>query len=286
MKKEILSNDKIEEAFAYIYKNRMITLENNNKAIDVDTARSKFVIEVIEYDNHMAFLKIGQQNYANTVALKDEKTLETEKVPMTKTQLLELFTFCLIDFKTGIVSYIGINGAPKISAIRSLFNNILIKEKNIYTVLASILTNDIIEIITRKNIISKLVITYAVPSDDVLSNDIGLLPKDFDELQNIKTITASYDIQGTRNKNIFSSGNAIKKIVASVKEKHGDNLKSINVNAKDFEEDSQPYNLLHYCFTKKVNLGGDNHINLAEEDFKKVLKTTYDTNKDDLLRYI
>lgn len=286
LQKVILSNEKIEEAFKYIYDNKMRILENNNKAINVDTHRNKYVIEVTNYEDHMVFLKIGQQNHANTVALRDEETLESEEVPMTKTQLLELFTFCLIDFETGIISYIGINGAPRISAIRALFDNILIKEKNIHTVLAAILTNDIIEIITRKNIISKLSVTFAIPSDTVLSNDIGVSKTDFDMLQNIKTKIATYNIQGARNKNIFSDGNVVKRMVSSLKEKHGDNLKSVSVNAKDHNESSQPYNLLHYCFTKTVDLGGDNHTTLAEDDFKKALKETYDSNKDDLLRYI
>ena len=59
---------------------------------------------------------------------------------MRESQLLELYTFCLIDFESGIVSYIGINGAPKISAVRNLFDRTLEPEENTSAHLAAIMT--------------------------------------------------------------------------------------------------------------------------------------------------
>lgn len=280
-----LSNDEIEDAFKYIYDNHMRELGNSNKAIDVDTYRTTYVVEVIDYDDKMVYLKIGQQNHANTVALRDKNTLETESVPMSSTQLLELFTFCLIDFKTGIVSYIGINGAPRISAIRSLFDNYLIKEQNIHTSLAAIIASDIVDIIAKKNIISKISVTYAVPSDEVLSDIMGLKEKDFDNLHNVKTRTASYNITANRNKKVFKNSWEIKRLLALIKEAHGDNLKSFSVNAKNYKERSQPYDLLQYSFTKTVDLLGENHTIIQENDFIRALKQTYVSNINELLRY-
>ena len=120
-----LNNNEIEDYFRKICNEKMQVLSDNHKAINITTSNGHYVIEVISFEEHRAFLKIGQQNPANTVALRDRTTLETENVPMRENQLLELYTFCLIDFESGIVSYIGINGAPKISAVRNLFDQAL-----------------------------------------------------------------------------------------------------------------------------------------------------------------
>lgn len=80
----------------------MQELADGHKAINITVSNSQYVVEIIFFKDHRAFIKIGQQNPANTVALRDRTTLETENVPMRKSQLLELYTFCLIDFETTV----------------------------------------------------------------------------------------------------------------------------------------------------------------------------------------
>lgn len=90
---------------------KCIELHDGHRAIDLS---GEYVIETISFENHRVFIKTGQQNPSNTVALRDRTTLETENVPMIENQLLELYTFCLIAFVTGMVRYIGINGSKDI----------------------------------------------------------------------------------------------------------------------------------------------------------------------------
>ncbi len=280
-----LNYDEAESCFKKIYDDEMLELDSGSKAIDIKNANNDYVIEIIEYNNHLVFAKIGQQNHTNTVALRDKNTLETESVPMTTTQLLELYTYCLIDFATGIVSYIGINGAPRISALKELFDKFLSGE-GVFAKFAAIMTNDILQTLINKNIISKLSLTVAVPNDDVLSDTIGLSADDFDALRNIKTRTATYNIVADRNKNIFQSSSKLAELIATIKNKFGHNLKKVTVNAKDYNESSQTYDLLQYNFTKTVTLGGGDHTSLSESDFEAALRDTYIFNKEELLRYI
>ena len=144
----------------------------------------------------------------------------------------------------------------------------------------------IIKWFVEKNIISKISFSVAVPSDEILSNTIGLPASDFDALRNIKTRTAIYKIVANRNKNIFQSSKKLAELIASIRTRFGNDLKGLTVNAKDFNESSQSYDLIHYYFTKTVNLGGENHSTLTEDDFKNALKETYNINKDELLKYI
>ena len=278
-----LQNNEIEEKFNLIYEEKASELNGGGRALSVSTSASDYVVEIMDYANHIAFVKIGQQNPSNTVALRDMTTLETEDVPMRASQSLELYTFCLIDFETGIVSYIGINGAPKISAIRSLFNQSL-NEENIYASLAAIMTNDILQTLIAKRIISKVSLTVAVPQDHVL-RDMGVGENTFDSLQHVKTSTATYNVVASKNKNIFRNSRTLGELIASVREKFGDNLIKISANAKDFNEQSQTYDLLHYNFTKTVTLSNDDAVFPTLDDYREALETTYNRYRAELVEY-
>lgn len=278
-----LQNNEIEEKFNRIYEERASALNGGGRALSVSTNASDYVVEIMDYANHLAFVKIGQQNPSNTVALRDMTTLETEDVPMRASQSLELYTFCLIDFETGIVSYIGINGAPKISAIRNLFNESLYEE-NIYASLAAIMTNDILQTLVSKRVISKVSLTVAVPEDHIL-RDIGVGENTFDSLQHVKTSTATYNVVANKNKNIFRNSTTLGELIASVREKFGDNLKKMSANAKDYNEQSQTYDLLHYNFTKTVTLSNEDTIFPTLEEYRDALESTYNRYKAELVEY-
>ena len=279
----MVSKSKSEELFNEVY-NKMNVLKNEHRARNVRTSSNDYVIETYEYDNHILVAKIGQQNTADTVALRDSKTLESEGVAMSANQLLELYTFFMIDFETGILSYIGLNGAPKLSAIKQLFDDVL-SEKSISTRLSVIMTDDILEILTKKETISKITLSVAIPDDRILSEVVGLSKKDFDLLGNLRTKTVTYKLVANKNKNILKSSYALGTFVDGIKNRFGDSIEHININAKNRDEDTQTYDLMQYNFTKKVSISRK-ASRFSESDLIEILKNTYTTNKHDLLRYI
>lgn len=279
-----LNNSEVEAEFQKVY-DSMLDLDNGNKAKNVVTVSNDYVIEISEYNEHILYAKIGQQNNASTVALRDKETLETTGVPMTDTQLLELFTFFMIDFETGVVAYVGLNGAPKLSAIRGLFDDVLLNF-NIHTKLSIIMTDDVLNLLTKKDIISKITLSVAVPDDEILSDVVGLPKNDFDMLENVRTKTATYKLVAQRNKNILKSNSKLIDLITYIMEKFGDNLKGIHVNAKNIGESTQTYDLLNYKFTKKVNINEHNGYYYSEQELIEILRKTYNNNKNDLLKYI
>ena len=278
-----LTNHEIEEKFKFIYNEKTTPLRGGERAVNISTPASDYVIEIIDYSNHRAFIKIGQQNPSNTVALRDMTTLETEEVPMKESQSLELYTFFLIDFETCIVSYIGINGAPKVSAIRTLFNEFLENDRT-FANLAAIMTDDILQILVSENIISKVSITVATPEDSILSY-IGVNENSFDSLRNVKTSTATYNLVAQKNKSVFNNSSDLGIWFASIMEKFGGNVKKISANAKDHHEKSQTYDLLQYNFTKTVVLSDDNNKYPTIFEYREALERTYNTYKAELVRY-
>lgn len=285
-KKHAIDNNGIEENFKGIY-SKMSVLKDNNRATKVMNSNVNFVVEVIEYssEGHYAFIKIGQQNHANTASLRDQNTLEATSVPMSPTQKLELFTYCYIDFTTSIVSYISLNGAPRIGALRALFDQYLLKDFHVSSSLCAIMSSDIIEMLQKKRV-SKLTVSVAVPSDDVLSTRIGVDRSTFDELQFIKKRNISYTLSAQRLKNMFNTPGVLGKVVARLKEQHGTDLKSLKVNAKGDGEDSQVYDLLQHSLTKKVAFDVEDISLLTTTDFMNTLVNSYRATKPDLIKYI
>lgn len=285
-KKCAVSNTGIEANFLHIY-NQMSVLKNGHHAVKIMAGNVKIVAEVIQYlpNEHTAFIKIGHQNHANTTSLRDQNTLEATNVPMKPSQRLELFTYCYIDFTACIVSYISLNSAPRIGALRALFDHYLLNSFRTSTTFSAIMSSDIIDMIKRKRI-SKLTVSVAVPSDEILSQRIGVGRKAFNRLQNIRKVGYSYTLSARRFKNMFNSPDAVGELVAEIREEHGDELQALKVNAKGDGEDSQVYDLLQHSLTKKVIFDVDDISVLTEKDFLSTISTCYRANKPDLVKYI
>lgn len=285
-RKYAVSNTEVEANFQHIY-NQMAVLHNGNHAEKILVGNVKIVVEVIQYtpNEHTAFIKIGHQNYANTTSLRDQNTLEASDVPMKPSQRLELFTYCYIDFDACIASYISLNAAPRMSALRGMFDHYLLKDFRTSTTFSAIMSSDIIDIIKRKRV-SKLTVSVAVPNDDILSQRIGVSRNAFNKLQNIKKFSYSYSISARRLKNMFSSPDAVGEVVADIREEHGNELQSLKVNAKGDGEDSQVYDLLQHSLTQKVTFDADDISSLTPDDFLHAISDCYRANKPDLVRYI
>lgn len=276
----------IEANFQQIY-GKMNVLSNGHHAVKILYNNVKLVVEVIQYnaDNHLAFISIGYQNHANTAALRDQTTLELSSVPMEPSQKLEVFTYCLIDFSTGVVSHISLTSAPRVGALRAMFDHYLLSEYKTSSSLSAIMSSDIIEMIKNKRA-SKITVSVAVPNDVILSKRIGVSPNAFDRLRNIKKVGYTYTISARRLRNIFNSPADVGAVVAAIKEEHGAELQGLKVNAKGEGEDTQAYDLLQHSLTKKVSFDAEDISVLTPEDFRTSLTECYNSNKNDLVRYI
>lgn len=284
--KHAVSNTDIEANFQHIY-NRMTILENQRRAAKIMSSNVKVVVEVVQYNtnDHFAFVKIGHQNHANTTSLRDQNTLEATNVPMQPTQRLELFTYCYIDFTTCIVSYISMNAAPRVSALKAMFDYYLLSNFKTSSSFSAIMSADIIDVIKTKRA-SKLVVSVAVPSDDVLEQSISVSKRAFRMLQNVKSIGYSYTISARRLKNMFNTPEEVGQVVEAIKEEHGENLEGLKVHAKAEGEESQIYDLLQHSLTHKVAFDVEDISSLTVDDFYTSLSACYQSQKPDLIRYI
>lgn len=284
--KKSFSLDDIKKYFHNIYVNEMKILKEGNHAIEIKETSKDYSFEVVKYDDTKVVIKIGHETPKNTMDLRDKQTLETEDVPLKNNQRIELYTYCQINFDTGIVSYICISSAPRISALKLLFSKYISENERIKASFPSIISKDIVQKLSNKNLIGRVELSIVVPSDEVLKDFIPDNMHAFDSLNNVKTRTVTYSIVADRNKNIFDETSFFEPFITTIKSKYENNLKSLKVGAKNYKENMETYDLLNTEFTRTVNFDFKNIDEEKQEEYLYRLDKTYNDNIDELLKYI
>lgn len=275
--------DDVEKRFQSIYNNKMSKTPCGNRVIKTGKDE-KYIVEVISYDNHKAFMTIGVENLPNTMNLRNTDSLVSERLPIKDGQILELFTYCLLDFETDIITYICLNGMTSISALRDLFSDI---DCRIIASLVPIVPKDVLRKIVSKDIVSNFTIKIATPCDRILSQEFGLPIEKFAALKNIKTQNITLQISAKRNNSLFAKGNScldfFNNLLSSLKK--GDNLRKLNVSARNNDETTHSYSLMVERFSKTINFNKEDLESYQSEDFFKTLYDTYEGLKDEIVAY-
>lgn len=279
-----LDNIEVKKQFNKIY-DTLKVLKKDRRAELVEFDGGKYVIEIVKNNSDVVIIKVGRQNPSDSVALRDEKTLVSERVKMANTQSLEVFTYLMIDFKTCIVSYISTNLAPRITLIREFLDSKL--NKGLHSQISSILTDDIVDVISKKQVINSIKLSIAVPPDEILADKFGIGEKNFKEIfkNNIKEQIITYECRSVRNKNLLNGTNSVSEAIDSILDKFKDSIKLFHIKAKDDNEKMQTYDVMHYNYTKIVDLYDNKKQRLLEEDYIKALEDSYESNKESLKKY-
>ena len=187
---KVLSKTDLENKFQEVVENEMIQIKNTErKAAKLDAQDNSYVIELMKQKDHVGYLKLGIQNPASSVALRDKTTLEADDLSVDPLQELEIDTFGIIDFRTQIVSYVSMNGSPRVSVIKDWLNRICMP-KGYSITLATIYSPDVLRALSRKKRITKLELDVALPADQELEN-LGVSTRTFDNVRGQLTRTLS-----------------------------------------------------------------------------------------------
>lgn len=285
-KPETIEPTDVERHFVAIYEG-MEKLANNRCAKRIDIDGMQAVVEVIAYnaEQHDAFLRVGYQNQPNNTALRNQETLVAEKIKVKKNQMVELYTCCYIDFTTCIVSYIGLVSAPRVRALKILFDQEL-ENAGITSTFSVILHPAVIDDLKNKRVTS-LEISIATPGDDVLSDVIDMGAEDFDALKNIKRATCTYKMSAERLKSIFDTPDAVSGFYNNVKKSCEDMLLKFRVTVKENGADERIIDLVQENMTYPAKIEIDDGHALDDDGTNlTALKSCYVKEKTKLKQYL
>ncbi|MFJ7993604.1 hypothetical protein ACIQY5_15685 [Peribacillus frigoritolerans] len=256
-------------------------LKNNSYVIKSDDAQYTF--EIINSDDRYIFGKIGRYKDMISFQLRDRETLESSKISKTNTQDLEVFTYLLIDRSNYLISYLKEQSAPSISVLSSLIDNVYGSTQSLFGEVSSIMIEDAIPILKKKDTIGAISYKVAVPSTEKINIDaLGLSEKDFEMLQNQKSVQFEVKLVAERNKSAIEDPNKLEQFLKKIMKK----TEKIKVSAKDTNEYMQTYNIVGSIITKREKFEFDKDSTNIESEIEKKLKKTYENNKEEIQEYV
>ena len=272
-----LSNKAIYDLFFEIYNNSKEV--GNYKSYELEDL---YYYDFLKFDEKETFIKIGKVNENSSIEKRNKDILESSPIEVDENEQLDKITYYYMDFETGIVSILSADGIGYGTAIKNLILT-KYKKSKLNVDFANILTKDVIKMIMEKDIIGTIEYSYAVPNDDILSDDININPVFFSDIENKKAMVLSCVIPIKRNKSAFKNNDLFKNLIDKLYKTHG-TLKSLLVNAKNKDESMHTFNLLKYRFTAKIECEIKNFSNY--EFIYALIRKEYINRKNEICKLV
>ncbi|KRN50427.1 hypothetical protein IV49_GL002075 [Kandleria vitulina DSM 20405] len=257
-----LNNNEIYQMFEDIY--------NHTRSVDVYKTcelDGLYYYDFMIFNQEEMFLKIGKANMNNAIEIRDKDTFKSGPINIKENQQLNTILYFYMDFNTCIATICSSEGIGYGTAVKKLLIDKY--KKDITNVsFANILSKDIIKTIMKKDIISNIEFSYAVPSDEILSS-IHLNRDVFNDIQNKKSMQMTCKLCIDRNKSAFDDNRRVLTVFNDITSKYK-LLKSFHIDAKNKGEKKERFNLLEYRYKDKIEYN--------EHDFSKY-KTMYELIK-------
>ncbi|KAB2334275.1 hypothetical protein [Bacillus mesophilum] len=253
-----------------------------NNCITIKDETGSRMLEILDHDKDYIFARIGKFQDLLTVHLRNKKTYVPEEISRTVDQELEIFTYFLIDRDNYVISFLKELSAPPIRTLQYLIDNNF-GHQDIFGEIKGVIVEDAIPLLKDKDTIGTISYKVAVPSDNVLSyDDIGLSQKEFIHLRNQKHAEIEVKLVAERNKSAFESGNGIEEVLKKILSR----TSRVKVRAKDDGGYMQSYDVVESLLTKRVKFEFDRDAEQIQKEIFSKLKTTYETNKQEIVNYV
>lgn len=241
------------------------------------------VLEVLNVNEKYIYARIGKQQDIITVHLRDTETLEPADIERVGNQQLEIFTYLLIDRKEYIISFLSERSAPSIQELGKLISNYFGTNRELHSEISSVMIEDAIPILAKKDIVGSIEYKVAVPSDEILDIDrLGLSQKQFEKLTNQKNLDFTVKLVAERNKDAFED----RGVVADFFKGISNIARNIKVKAKDNDEYMQTFKLENSPFTKREKFNFDRASEDIPEEIQKKLTNIFELKREDILKHV
>ena len=278
-KNKRLSKDEIN----YHLRNIVAQLETNSagyKYKQFVIGFNDYIIEFLKHDESFLFARIGKRTDGNNIGKRDTLSGNLINIELGDSETIEAYTYLYLDLTNMILSYLVLSGTPSRTSFSYFLDDIC---EGIKFECVPVATDDVIRSLAQKSILGTIEFSYCTPNLDAL-NDVPGIDKDYlSSLEANKTVI-TVSLRPSRSKSITKDIKSIFNIKKELQEKHGSNLKSLRMNAKDIDEEAINYNLLDYKFASYTYIS---MISLkTEEDLYKIITNEYKKMVNVLKNYI
>lgn len=300
--KDVLSEsyDIMLEVFNKNARTHVIKLSNGKdfeiKSLRLNDGGEFTVMDILSNDRNFLFARVGKSNSIVEMQKRDYETygfkdvLAPEEIGKSG---VEIFTHFLLDYQTGIVSFIYSQGAPS----QKVLDNIINQYTQSYVMrLSNIVSKDNVRALMKPGSeIMSLSYAFKIPDRGYLE-ELKVPQKAIKQFVNDDELEVQIVVKNKKRKSpIVIEGEKIKGFVSGITQmKHNKEIHNISIEGKQTNSKKKKYTYSEQDFNANVSIKFEVDENgqylLDSESFrarvKELLKTEYSKNKDELLLLI
>lgn len=276
-KKEELSKDEIIKHLQSICSGLNVN-SNNYKYQSFEMGFNDYIIEFIKFDDSMLFARIGKKTNENTIGKRDTLSGDLLNIELQDSENIETYTYIYIDLTNMILSYLVLSGTPSRTSFSYFLNE---NDENIVFDCVPITTKDVIKNLAKKNVLGTIKYSYCNPKECVIENIPGINKQLLSSLNADKSVI-TVSLRPPRSKSITNKIQDIFNLKDELLKEHGQNLQSLTMNAKDYDEETINYNLLDYKFARYTYISmlslktEHDFFDIITQEYKKIKNTLED----------
>lgn len=286
--KQIFLSSMNKRSFEYVEEGYTITSKRLTDDID------EVILDLIDIDKHFAFCRLARKKDINTIQKRNGKNLAPVKISLGDDERLEVYSYFLVDFETGIVTNLYYRSAPSIRNIDHIFWNLKINGRYIESELHQIPNDNALSMIEKMTYFGKLEMKFAIPAESFFKKmGVQLTSTEFKSLAKLKSKNITVIIGGG-NENISENNyRDIKKCINDligykmvINENGTTNgiLERMKFTGNMLETQSKSVNLLDEHFVEQVPLAyEDTRTYIPIKTVYKALKKIYTDKRDELI---
>lgn len=268
--KEDLTKEEIFNFMQSIYED-LNSNEKGYRYIKYDFLKQYYLIEFIDFNEDSTFIRLGKQNANNEVGKRNIESCNLEDIPLENGELIEAYTYLYIDFKTDVISFVRVGGAPTMKwfeiPLTSYYTGSGYKVSCIPFV-----TDEILNSYSSNSEIGSITITTIKPTLEIASILGGIQKKDVEDFDSYE-MNLSLSIKPKQKGGNTTKMPRLQNLFNKVKE-NDSRIKKFTLNiADENEEKKKVIDLMNYKFTRSSDIQSTDK--LTSEQYKHEIVKVY-----------
>lgn len=252
----------------------------------------RITMDIIRVDDHHLFARVGKTKDINEALIRDTITNEINTVvdvADNEHKKLEIFTYFMLDYTTGILGFIGGQSAPNVINLINIIN----KYSDIYLMeIENIVSNETVRaLLTPGSVISKLNYNFRVPSIEILEA-LNVPREIIDVLTDTDLTQARLVLRNDKRKNLTSEQNTIGRLIDAIQHNPLDVSDGISLTGRTVNTSLQEFSFDMQNFSTTVDIATSHVLNgiispytleeVADEAFAR-MSLAYNNQKNNII---
>lgn len=252
----------------------------------------RVTLDILHNGNDYLFARVGKTKDINEALIRDIRTNQIDNVVNPNEigfKKLEIFTYFLLDYATGLLGFIEGQSAPSVNSIGNIINNY----SDIYEMtLENIVSGEAVRtLLTPGSVISKLNYTFRVPNPEILAG-LGLKREVIDILTDTDITQARLVIRNDNRRYLTTEPNVIQRLIGAIGELSLDENSDISIVGRTASSSLQEYSFEMQNYSSSIDIPTtrvDNGLlvtlpleEIATEAFLR-MRAAYTFNRDNLI---